>query len=253
MKNTCLNSRFNVAGVIFIGLLVMDNPRAAVLDNSVLMFDSGITECLNGGTYPNCTDSLAGVTGGSWFGHDASLDDVFDLQERVALMAHDGLEIGGVQPASGSHSGAPDGSEIYSIDEPWFYFGNTGMHYTTGPVELVSGSNGTYELDFSGWAVHFDGAYTPLGGDASVIGDNGAYSQGSGLATITCDTLDCAIGSRFVLDYDVYNGTVGTFFQVHYALHLEGVIAAVPLPAAIWMFGAGGLMLFRIGKRRCRK
>ena len=163
---------------------------AAVLDNTILMFNSGVESCLYGGVFPDCNDpgnvgtAITGVTGGSWFAHDNLLDGVFDPWEREALNPYQGIIIGTVQEANGSHSGSPDGTEAPNIDLPWHYFTNTGMHQTTSPITVISGGNGIYQLDFSGWSVDFNGLNIPLGGDPSVVGDGGTISQGSGLATL---------------------------------------------------------------------
>jgi len=227
---------------------ICGSASSAILDNSVLMFDAGVESCLYGGAFPNCDDPfsgtvpVSGVSAGSWFGVDAQ-DGIIDDSEKVAISPYRGLITGAVQDASGSHAGAPDGSESPSIDQPWLFFGNTGMHQTTSPVTVVSGGNGTYQLDFSGWGVDFNGQNVPLGGDPTVVGDGGSISNGTGLATISCSTLDCAIGSSFVLDYQVNIGDVvnGTFSL--YVLHLEGRVSAVPLPAVIWLFLSGLLAL----------
>jgi len=248
----------SILGAVSISLSVYAfNAKATVLDNAVLMFDAGGESCLHGGVYPNCTPSdpiygivsLTGVTSGSWFANDSSGNGIIDTWEKVALTASQGLIIGEIQDANGSHSGEPDGLELYSIDQPWFYFNNTGMHQTTKPVSVYSGGNGTYELDFSGWGIEYNGSYLPLGGD-NTFGDGYTYSDGSGLATITCSTLDCAIGSTFVLDYEVYHGAtaVGTYMQ--YNLHLEGVVSAVPVPAAVWLFGSGLIGLAGMARRK---
>ena len=233
--------------------------QAALVNGTRLSFNPGITECILG-ALPDCSfTDYSGtyytgttVNTGSWFGMDTNADGSFDgSYEKTALIMNDGLIIGATQDASGAHEGAPDGSENPGIDNPWEFFGNTGMHLTVGPVDVIDddvNNDGGYiqTLDFSNWGIAYGNAtYIPMGGDPDVISDN-QFSDGTGIATITCSIADCAIGSDFILTYETTVLSVGSFDGTDYLLHLEGTISAVPLPAAIWLFASGlvGLVAF---------
>ena len=84
-----------------------------------------------------------------------------------------------------------------------------------------------------------------MGGQA-LLGD-------TGIATMACSTSSCSSGSTFTLDYFAHvpvgdpSGHGGT----GYNLHLEGVVtSAVPVPAAMWLFGSGLLGLIGVAKRK---
>ena len=118
-----------------------------------------------------------------------------------------------IQAASGSHAGAPDGTESPGIDQPWQVFA-TGMHLSTSPVDFLDPTT----LDFSGWGLH-------TGGLLSMLSDpvNFADTQ---VATISCDTTECSEAENFTLDYvghiplDDASGFGGT----KYHLVMNGVI-----------------------------
>jgi len=69
------------------------------------------------------------------------------------ITGNQGLILGTVQTPSGSHSGAPDGSESPTIDNPWIFFGNTGMSGNQSPSNVLTASGNTATVDFSGWYV----------------------------------------------------------------------------------------------------
>jgi len=145
-----------------------------------------------------------------------------------------GLILGSTQPASGSHSNAPDNTEIVGIDIAWGYFGNTGMHFTYSPANVISASGNTATVDFSGWRVTWNGVPSiPMGSGAWNGNENG-------VATMTCG-IGCGDGDTYTLDYSatVPAGDVIGFGSVQYTFHLEGTISSIPVPAAIWLFGSG--------------
>lgn len=250
MTVSYINKLFICTALILLG--GTSKVHAALANNAVLDFNAGVESCVYGGIYPDCSVPEVGlksaeVTGGSWFALDSNADGVLEIGERAALTANEGLILGAVQDAGGTHSGAPDGSETYGIDQPWEWFGSTGVNRTTSPVTVVSGANGNYQLDFSGWGIQWSGIDFALGGDRTVTNEVGSSSLGSGLATLTCTTLDCVVGSDFILDYDVeFYDPSGFGIYYSYALHLEGTIAAVPLPTSMWLFVSGLFTLISI-------
>jgi hypothetical protein len=240
---------------------------------------------------------------------DANADNINQIGEITPIANREGITLGTIQGAGGSHTGLPFGAPGYSgtnlvqiglddggtptdpsddlpiywlgvgdpqacdvatcgttdatdtnlfiatttetpsIDEPWGFFGNTGMHYTMGTAvtEVGSHTGNTAELDFSGWTVTWNGIpVIPMGGDSV------NFTEDTGKALITCSTDSCSVSSTYVLDYEAHVpiGDASGFGGVKYTLHLEGHVAPVPLPAAAWLFGSGLLGLAGVARRR---
>ena len=158
----------------------------------------------------------------------------------VNISSYEGLIVDGAttQSASGSHSGAPDGSESPGIDNPWEWFGNTGMFFTTSPVTKVGGSGNSVMLDMSGLNITWNGDIIPRVEDEFGLPNNPAI--------VTC-LFTCADSESYLLTYEmalpgechpVY-GDPSCFGAVYryYDLTLRGVIVGndisnVPVPAA---------------------
>ncbi|VAW58714.1 hypothetical protein MNBD_GAMMA11-773 [hydrothermal vent metagenome] len=173
------------------------------------------------------------------------------------LTNNQGVILGATQLASGSHAGAPNGTESPSIDVPWEFSSNTGMHQSVSPITVISQT----ELDFAGWNVTWNGIPSIAmggcqGGDPA---NNGGFSGcdtdqdgvddnfNTGIATVTIT------GDTYVLDYfaNVPAGDPSGFGGAGYTLRLEGAIVhAVPVPAAVWLFGSGLLGLAGIARRK---
>lgn len=271
MKKLCIGS---------IGLLLISisgNIYASLASDAVLLFDPSIEGCPSGGTPPNCDLGLAPViVGGTFFSFDIDGNNNIELWERFGMVAQDGIKIGTAQPASGSHDGPPDGSELFSIDQPWQFFGNTGMHLSTSPVLIASDDNaGNVLLDMSGWAITWNNIDITFG--------SGSWgSNPESQAILTCSS-DCATGDTFTLYYtaSVPNGDPSGFGDVRYRLGFDGGLAssllltasaevvgfsdddpglvlsgvigsssAVPVPAAVWLFGSGLLGLIGLARRK---
>lgn len=181
----------------------------------------------------------------SYFGLDSNTDDIIQIDEQTPISQFAPLALGVIQGASNSHNGAPDGSENPAIDNPWNFFGSTGMSQTTSPIQILSDDGaGNVTLDFSGWGITWNGiANIPLGGDSTVPAD-------TGIATLTC-TIDCAVGDSYVLDYaaHIQQGDLSGKGGALYVLRLEGTVSAVPVPAAAWLFGSGLLGLVGMARR----
>jgi len=211
-------------GFAFVALASF-GANATLVDGSVLSFSAASTST----TQP-------AVGAGSWWAFP-------DSNLYLGIESFDGLIVGTAQSASGSHNGAPDGSESPGIDKPWQAFGNTGMLETTLPASIVSASGNTTTLNFMGIAVDWAGIdaipiYEPLVGD-------------TGLASVVC-AVDCGVGDTYILDYsgntEFTQGGKGT---VPFLIHLEGTITSVvPIPAAIWLFSAGLISLIGVARRK---
>jgi len=242
---------------------ISTTASADLAATATLNFDAGVTTVSYSGT--------AFVKSGSYFGMDVSGNGKVTAAERTAISQNDGLILGTSQAASGSHGGVIDGSESAGFDNPWEFFKNTGMHYSSTPSTVLTATGATATVDFSGWGVTWNGipAINMGGGtqdcgtttdgvcinpaDSSDIG--GIFNNGTGVATITC-AVDCAEGDTYTLDYaaTVPQGDASNFGGVGYVLHLVGTVgaatAAVPVPAAVWLFGSGLLGLAGVARRR---
>lgn len=115
-------------------------------------------------------------------------DGIFEITTPITIGPDRGIVIGMIQPASGSHAGSPDGTELPGIDLPWAVL-NTSMHLSTSPVVFINSNT----LDFSGWGLHTNGIVTPLSDPANF--------PDSLVATISCDTASCAQMENFTVDY----------------------------------------------------
>lgn len=203
------------------------SAHAALASNAVLDFADGNYVCNAGaGTYPNCSYGT-NVPTGSYFGMDTSGDGVIQNGEKNALTsAGTGVTLGTAQA-------------IGEIDMTWSFGGNPGNHYTTVASTVVSASGNTASIDMSGWTVNWNGGDIDMGQGAN--------------ATVTC-AVDCSVGDSFTLNYAATVPS-GGFAGFGYTLYLEGTIAegavsAVPVPAAVWLFGSGLIGLAGIARRR---
>jgi len=214
------------------------SSEAALSSSALLGFDSGVPVF---DTFGNIIDIQ-----GSYFSVDSNSDGVFTVFESIAISpgTDGGLLIGQTQMAANSHSGAPDGTETAPFDSPWSFLGNTGMHQSTSPVNIISDNGlGAVELDFSGWGAAWNGIPNiDLGGDSVNFSE-------TGIATVTCN-LDCSDGDTFILSYAAHVPLTDPtgFGGVYWGIHLEGVVSTVPVPAAVWLFGSGLIGLIGIAR-----
>ena len=216
--------------------------EAALSSSALLAFDAGYQTCSIDGY--SCTVS------GSYFGVDLQGDGAFDNPGDlipISAGSDGGLLIGRSQLASGSHSGAPDVSEVAPLDAAWSFLGNTGMHQTTSPVNILSDNGaGTVELDFSGISATWNVVQS-----SNLGGDSANYPAENGIATLLCG-FDCSLGDSFVLDYiaHVPLDDPSGFGGVPWKIHLEGTVSVVPVPAAVWLFGSGLIAMVGLARRK---
>jgi len=187
--------------------------------------------------------SILNIGEGSFFtvgGASVLLAPGFDGQ---FITGNQGLILGTVQMPTGSHSGVPDGSESPMIDNPWFYLGNTGMSGTQSASNVLTASNNTATVDLSGWYVAWNGIENPEDlFEAGQEFSSGAWfgSTVDGVAQVTCG-FDCGDGDSYSLLYSAtsYLASCLNCGPTQYLLSLTGTISAVPVPAAVWLFGSG--------------
>ena len=200
----------------------------------VISFKPGESSCESGiGVYPNCSYGTV-VQTGSYFAMDVNGNGKFSTGERIAIApgTDGGIIIGALQPITSSHGGCPNGTESNTIDAPWCFFENTGMHQTVS-IPVTDNGNGT--LDFRGWSVAWAGITNiPLGGDPA------NFPVDTGNATVTCTHTPCNVGDTYSIDYTghVPLGDPSGFGGVWYQVHLESG-AAIPT-ASISIAVAGG-------------
>jgi hypothetical protein len=146
-----------------------------------------------------------------------------------------GLILGVAQPFDGNapSAGNPYDGSGDNVTQAWPFFNNTGTNFSSSAITAIDDTS----LDMSGWRVAW--------------GEVPSINMGGGAAaTISCGA--CNIGDTYVLDYSavVPAGDPSGFGGTPYDLHLEGTIAAVPVPAAVWLFGSGLLGLVGVARRR---
>ena len=196
--------------------------------------------------------ATAGTT--SWFAMDNDGNAKIALSEKIAIVqGSTGIVIG--QTSASSPNGGGANPKIQGlIDTTWGFFGAYGSDYVTTGITQTSATS----MNLSGWTVAWNGlaaipmgtgAWTPLNAAANGMATAG-YANGSAVLN-----WDGNYGSTYKLDYTatVPLGDPSNFGGVKYALHLEGVVTAAPVPEAstYGMMMAGlGLVGFMASRRR---
>jgi len=165
---------------------------------------------------------------------DTNGDGSVAVGEKTPLENNNGFQLNTIQPASGNHTGLPDGSETPGIDKPWNFFSNTGLHETRAPITIASDDGAgnvtlSMGLNTDGWTVKWgDVDIIPMGGDAGQ-GD-------TGIASITCGST-CDAGDTFTLNFSTHVpiGDPSGFGGVQYGLFMTGSILS---PGSIQSSGA---------------
>lgn len=210
------------------GFTVLSTQAATLITGDRLSINSGAVAY-------DITGNITAVSG-SWFAFDLDNNGIGNDEKTAIQQGTEGIIIGIVQ-ATGvpSHSGSPTASDWNRIDAPWSFLGATGMHFTS--LGITGGAGG---LNMSGWNWVFNGAAsTNLGSSAWGAGFT------SGVANFAWDGV---YGHGYTLDYHA-TASDGAFTGglAPYALHLEGSVQPVPIPAAGWLLGSGILGLLGAG------
>jgi hypothetical protein len=246
MKKTTL--ALSLAAVM--GCVSYGASAAAVGSGDLLSITAGVPVLSTSGNILN-------ISSGSFFAMDGDGNSKIAGTEKVPLsQGTTGLVIGTTTTAGSFHVGAPTAGDSGSITAPWNFFGNTGDNFLD---VAVTGST-TAGLDLSGWSVAWNTvADIPMGGGAwlplncsTIAGCSGTYTDGN--AHFTWDGLD---GGAYTLSYTgtVPIGDPSGFGGVGYVLYLEGnvTVGAVPVPAAVWLFGSGLLGLVGVARRKTKQ
>lgn len=192
------------------------------------MLNTGDRLTINSGV--SATDANGNVTNVtvSWFGMDANQGGTISGSEKSPLtQGSKGIVIGVTQPPG----------EIDTAE----FFGYSWSDYTTSPI-----TGGTDGLNLSGWAVT-----VLMGSGVSINMGGGAWGSGftNGVGNLVWDGV---YGHAYALDYHasvpLYDPS--GFGGVKYALHLEGTVHPVPVPAAAWLLTSGMFGLVSFARRR---
>jgi hypothetical protein len=249
MEKTEMKANKTVIQTAFIlafGALSVTSHATVLNNGDVLHITSGVYAYDSNG-------NPAGVVSGSYYGVDTNNDGaIFPVEKTLLSEGTTGLVIGATTSPGASHSGAPTAGDTNEITAPDYFFGNTGSWYSTIPI---TGST-TAGLNMSGWNWPWNGIPSiPLGSgpwqptNCAALGCTG-YTFTDGIGRLQWDGVD---GHSYLLDFasTVPLGDPSGFGGVRFYTHLEGVVAAapVPVPAAVWLFGSGLAGLLGLARR----
>lgn len=228
-------SPHQVAFTVAASFTAISLQAAVVKTGDQLTIHSGFTTSSSyGGTF---------VTAGSYFGCDCNGNGTILPNERTVLkQGTEGFIIGVIQgTGSPTHSGAPNETDWNRITAPYSWYGSTAQEYTTSPITGSTEAG----LDFSGFN-------WPWNGIEDIPFGTGAWGEGftNGIANFVWDGV---YGHAYTLDYrtTIEQGSPTGIGGVQFEYHFEGtVVSAVPVPAAVWLFGSGLLGLIGFARRQ---
>lgn len=157
---------------------------------------------------------------GSWLSMEISPG----IYTYIPTVSVQGIRLGDVQ--------APGSPPVDMVLNP---FGGSAYHGTIGTPVTVNTDDGAgnVTLDMSGWFLYLNDSIMDLGQGAD--------------ASMACDST-CEYNDSYTLDYTTVIPS-GPFSGITYAIHLEGTISAIPVPASIWLFGSGLMVLIKLTKK----
>lgn len=229
--------------------LVCDGGSLSHDDLNILSFEAGVPGDPDNTRVPPLS--------GSFF--TMQLDPTTLIHTTLAPGPGGGVVLEYDQISSGSHSGPPD-SETFderpNLDEPWPFFGNTGLHFTTnGGIRILDSGC----LGFSDQSDPDSQGYWIVTWNAIPVIDQGGCKKGTncpenvedlGIAALACDPAPCADGSHFQLEYAAHVpvGDPSGFGGVPYTLFLNGTLVSLPgaLTSSNGTLGPGALGEVRV-------
>ncbi len=156
----------------------------------------------------------------------------------------------------GYDGGARIAADLATNSIGYFQFGNFGpVLASTMQDPLNNGSNyrpltgditnGVLTLDLDSWTAWYNNSLFNQGTNNECVDVFGTVTCSTGAATTTYD----AVTGEFTAAWDSvivggsFNGNVGQWV-------ITGNVSAVPVPAAVWLFGSGLIGLAGIARRR---
>jgi hypothetical protein len=195
------------------------------------------------------------VTSGSFFGMDFNGNSNISGTEKTPVPTGPGFTLGqagNTVPTAGTDYGTGSAGGTGPVDGTWAFNSNWGTDWFngTGPSAL-SGNT----LDFSGWTVAWNTlSNIPMTGGAFTVGNCGPLGCGAGATFADGVAFLTITGANYQIDYSatVPTGDPSGFGGTQYFLRLVGTCTAagggncdnsftpaVPVPAAVWLFGSG--------------
>ena len=232
---------------VVIGITSFNAQAATFQNGDVLTIDASIVK-LDG-------YNTTRVIGGSYFGMDLNADSKVHQFEKTAIaQGTTGITIGQTTSVGASHGGAPLPGDTGEITAPWFFNGSTG----TDQLTVAATGDTTAGLDMSGWTLNLNGDVIDMGSGAWDVLNCADSSMGCAGATFAESTADISWSGTYGDTYTLfYTATVqsGGYAGTKYFLKLigtveQGLVPAVPVPAAVWLFGSGLLGLVGVARRK---
>ena len=151
----------------------------------------------------------------------------FNLFGTIPITEVNGIVLGSVQPY--------DFSSSASVIDTWTFIGESGMHYTSSPTNVITSSSNVAAIDFSGWSWTFNSGLTNFN-----LGTGAWGANSEGVAEVICG-LDCGNGDTYILNYTatVPDSDPNGYAGMQYELNLTGTISTVPVPTSVWLFISG--------------
>jgi hypothetical protein len=193
-----------------------------------------------------CSFGAAATSGGSYFTMGGNFANSMSSNVGLNVGVGTAQTLQGTAGSSGSPldpNPATNPGIDQNITAPWAFFDAAlyGVNFSVADIILTDTGVGTADADMSGWRV----AWGEVPSIDMGQGDAGAF------------TYD---GSNWTLDYAavVPSGDPSGFGGNAYTVHLEGTYTgeieiappAVPVPAAVWLFGSGLLGLVGVARRK---
>jgi hypothetical protein len=217
-------------------LLCLGLPNAA--SANIALFDYGFnidgTTTLNGAPLPSAIDASGfdfstglgsiGITVSGTGAHSVTGFFDHEIDEPINTFFNE----------TGSTTGAPAAGQSWEIDEPGFANGDIFENFQAGALD-----NGI------GTSVYGD---TTFPDDVSMaVGWDFVLALGE-QAMITFALVDMRPSSGFFLEHNDPDSQESIFLSS--TLGISPVVSAIPVPAAIWLFGSGLLGLIGFSRRK---